>query len=320
MSRHGAGVAAERSAVHRRGPSGGDRNIGAWNSGPGTINVGGHAVGMHRPAPAAAAGASAGTPPPADIGILTVLPVETSAVVEVLRRACAYRTGQLPGGAQVHQAHVPTDEGQLRVVAMQTLNPGQRSATVAYQQLRRHFAPPVVLLVGIAGGIGTRVDIGDVVLADEVIYYDSRRETGSGVRRRGQEQRVTSVLRHRLDEFLRVHGEFCEIAPGYLVPVRRGPIGSGEAVPADRASDIRRYLLDFNDKTLAVETEAAGVAQAFHEEVGTDRTLRGWLTIRGISDLADAHKGDGYHRLAAQHAAAVLERLLPFLRLSDAAQ
>jgi len=58
------------------------------------------------------------------------------------------------------------------------------------------------------------------------------------------------------------------------------------------------------------------VGQAFYEEIGSE-PASGWLTIRGISDLADRDKGHGLHQLAADHAAAVMDRLLPMLADPD---
>ena len=64
-----------------------------------------------------------------------------------------------------------------------------------------------------------------------------------------------------------------------------------------------------------METEAGGVGQAFYERIDEERSVRGWLTIRGISDLADKHKGYDRHQFAAQRAALVMDRLLPLLNL-----
>jgi adenosylhomocysteine nucleosidase len=95
--------------------------------------------------------------------------------------------------------------------------------------------------------------------------------------------------------------------------VRPGPIGSGEAVVAFEGSEIRRYLTGFNDKTLALETEAGGLAQAFYETAGTAAAGPGWLAIRGISDQAGAAKDDAYHDIASWHAAGIFRQLLPYL-------
>jgi adenosylhomocysteine nucleosidase len=178
---------------------------------------------------------------------------------------------------------------------------------------------PLILLVGIAGGIRGDVEIGDVVIADEVIYYDARRETEHGPRRRGQSQPMAPVMRHRLHEFFRRYGNGLPLDDGGRVRIVRGPIGSGDAVVTDANSDIIDFLRRFNEKTVAVETEAGGLGQAFYEHIDTERALRGWLTIRGISDHADRLKGHDRHRFAADRAALVMDRLLPLLRLVEPA-
>ncbi|WP_207919404.1 hypothetical protein, partial [Micromonospora sp. KC207] len=83
------------------------------------------------------------------------------------------------------------------------------------------------------------------------------------------------------------------------------------------SSDVRPWLAEVHEKTLAVESEAVGVAQAFYEEIDSDHELRGWMTVRGVSGRADRHKGHADHRLAARHAALAVERLLPYLRLAE---
>ncbi len=290
-------------------------NIGAYATTGGTVNVSGNAVGTANYAPARRPAPRPRPRSRVDIGILTVLTEELQAVVEVLERYPNYRIEQLPHGAEAHLAEVPAGDGPLRVVAVQTLAPGPRSAAVAFQQLQEAYQPPIVLLVGIAGGIRPGLAIGDVVIGEEVVYYDARRETPEGPARRGQSQPMSPVLRHRLNAFFRRYGTSIAISPGEAVRLYRGPIGSGDAVVTDADSDIIAWLRRFNEKILAVETEAGGVGQAFYEHVDEDRTLTGWLTIRGISDLADRHKGHDRHRFASDRAALVMDRLLPLLKL-----
>lgn len=297
-----------------------EQNIGAYAASGGTVNVGGDATGAvfgrDRTGRRRAARSRR-----ADVGVLTVITEELAAVVDVLEHHRDYRSFQVSGGVQAYTAEVPAEGGNLRVAAMQTLDRGPRSAAVAYDRLQTEFAPSVVLLVGIAGGIHPSLEIGDVVIADQVIYYDARRETEDGPRRRGQSHPMAPALRHRLNEFFRRYDAAVPVdsgAPGEVVQIRRGPIGSGDAVVTDGDSDIIDFLRRFNEKTLAVETEAGGVGQASYEHIDAERALHGWLTIRGISDLADRKKGYDHHKLAARHAALVMDRLLPLLRLSEA--
>jgi adenosylhomocysteine nucleosidase len=286
----------------------GSVNIGALATGSGTVCAG-SAVGRQW------IGAEPDRPGPrrrADVAVLTVLTEELRAVVEVLRRHGNFRSAPLPGGSQLYAAEVRADGADLRVVATQALEPGPQSAAAAYRRLRDAVRPSVVLLVGVAGGIRSDLVVGDVVIGDEIIYYDARRETVAAARRRGKSHSTTPALRHRVNEFFLRYGSTIAVRRGVQVRVFRGPIGSGSAVVTDTGSDIVRFLRRFNEKTLAVETEAGGVGQAFYEEIGSE-PASGWLTIRGISDLADRDKGHGCHQLAADHAAAVMDRLLPML-------
>jgi adenosylhomocysteine nucleosidase len=291
---------------------GADRNIGAFARSHGTVNVGGNAIGAQYGADRRPRRVRR-----ADIGILTVLTEELTAVVDMLQSHSEFRTGQQPGGWQTFHAQVAAEDRMLSVVATQTLDRGPRSAAVAFNRLQDTFRVPLVLLVGVAGGIRPGLRIGDVVIADEVIYYDARRETADGPRRRGQSQPMSPALRHRMNEFFRRYRGGVPLPEGGSVRVVRGPIGSGDAVVTDADSDIVSFLRRFNEKTVAVETEAGGVGQAFYEQIDHETGLRGWLTVRGISDLADAAKRHDRHQIAADRAALVTDRLLPLLNLVE---
>lgn len=77
----------------------------------------------------------------------------------------------------------------------------------------------------------------------------------------------------------------------------RGRIATGNAVIQD--STRRDQIRDQCNGALCVETEAAGVDAS-----------RSCLVIRGISDYADSHKGDGWRLYAAGNAAVFARELL----------
>lgn len=256
----------------------------------------------------------------ADVGILTVLPVEQRAVVEALRRLPGYRWDRPSTvGPRVHRVEVGPPGQQVRVAAMQMVDRGPDAAGVAHLQLVQALSPDVVLLVGIAGGVRPGISIGDVVLSDTVVRYDPRRVAEDGVHHRGDTYVVTAAVRHRLNEFMVETGGEVAGPQGEVIRVRQGPIGSGSAVITDPRSEDRDWLLHVNEKLLAVETEAAGMAQAFYQVTGPTPRPFGWVTVRGVSDNADAAKGHEHHELASRHAAAVTMELLPYLRFSERA-
>lgn len=75
------------------------------------------------------------------------------------------------GGASAYTATV----SGVEVVATRT-GIGTRAATIAAEQLLRAGGVEHLVVVGIAGGVGTRVQIGDVVVPDRVLDASTGRE------------------------------------------------------------------------------------------------------------------------------------------------
>lgn len=250
----------------------------------------------------------------ADIGIITVISAETSAVRQMLN----LRTEQV-GGLNFDVGTIDARGRLVTIAATRALAQGQESTMVAFNHLRECFDPAIVILTGIAGGIHPDARLGDVVVATRVIYYDLRKETPAGTLHRGQERQAPAIIGHAVNLFFTDHGEPASLPTEgpenarSIVRVLTGPIGSGNAVIADRDSRILKYLAQFNDKILAVDMEAGGLSHAHHEGLVTSARPLGWLVVRGISDDASVDKNDEHHHLAARNAAFVLRELIPYL-------
>jgi len=207
-----------------------------------------------------------------DVAVLTLLDREMRAVRSALQQMYDFHERHLSHGLLAPEAWLPAPGGRpIRVTAVQT---HADVAGLAYRGLVDECRPPVVLLVGVAAGAAhPAIEVGDVVLSNEVLTPGGRF--------------VSPPLRHRLDTF------FATVPAEQWRPgddsyrVHRGPLGS-EAVP----------------RVLAVETSATA---ALHDAVRRDAGLHGWLTVRGIADGFS-----GYDR-AARHAAEVMAMLLPHL-------
>jgi adenosylhomocysteine nucleosidase len=145
----------------------------------------------------------------ADVGIVTVITEEAAAVRSVL------------GLEPVDVSGLSFDVGTLQirgkpvtVAATRALAQGQESAITAYGRLCGHFAPAVIALTGIAGGIHRDVRLGDVVVATRVICYDLRKETPAGTLYRGQERQAPAIIGHAVNEFFTANGEPAELSIG----------------------------------------------------------------------------------------------------------
>lgn len=240
----------------------------------------------------------------ADLGIITIKPLET--------RAVRAQLGLRPEQAGDLRFDRGTVDG-LRIAALTAHQQGNRSVIMACQHLQRVFNPPVIALTGIAGGIHPDVDLGDVVIATSVIYYDLRKHTNAGVQHRSQERSTAAFIGNAVTNFFVDHDEPAPFDSGFRA--HPSPIGSGEVVVAEQESEIVRHLQAYNDKILALDMEAGGLAQAFHEQ-GGDNRARGWVVVRGISDRAGPDRHNGHHEAAARNAATVLRTLLPYLKIN----
>lgn len=284
-----------------------------------------------RPSPTRTSSASSESGPQKDIGIVTILPVETRAILDELglerprkREGLFFSTGD-----------VSTESGTASVVATQTLGPGQRSVMSALDHLRHHYSPHLWVLVGIGGGLGNTPAhsgeeaessptgggrIGDVIVSTRIVYYDSRKITaGDRVQRRGEERQAPARVVHAVNAYFTDQGEPAVIrgrVEGHRkrsFEVHHGLIGSGEAVIAHEDSEVRHWLKHYNDKILAVDMESGGLSQFWQENSVRGEGNPDWVVVRGISDGADAQKNDDAHALAAHNAAHVVREMLPYL-------
>ncbi|MFI2235890.1 phosphorylase family protein [Streptomyces chrestomyceticus] len=252
-----------------------------------------------------------------DIGVVTILSEELRSVIDELN----LERHKEPGGLYFYRGKHTVSESSFRIVATQSQSQGQRSAMAALENLRRHYNPRLWALVGVGGGIhDEHARIGNVIVSTDIVYYENRKINPHGdVRRRGEHRQAPAPVVHAVNAFFADHGTPARIY-GQLsahaseeFEVYPGVIGSGEAVVADRESDIRSYLTDYHEKVLAVDMEAGGLSQYWQENSVHGEINPGWIVIRGVSDNADAEKGHGYHELASRNAAHILRNLLPYL-------
>ncbi|NMO57578.1 5'-methylthioadenosine/S-adenosylhomocysteine nucleosidase [Actinoplanes sp. TBRC 11911] len=225
--------------------------------------------------------------------ILTALNVEYDAVHKRLSRAKAHW----------HPAGTRFETGRLRPTGCRAVlalvGKGNQAAAVLAERAIAEFAPSAVLFVGVAGALRDGVGLGDVVVASHVYSYHGGRAEDDGVRARPRSWEISHPAAQLAQHLIRAGGWL----PGTCPKVHFGPIAAGEVVHDSRVSEQARWVRQHYNDALAIEMEAAGVAQAGH----LNRSLP-VVVIRGVSDLADGSKkstdGEIWQVRAADHAAA----------------
>nr|WP_218903213.1 5'-methylthioadenosine/S-adenosylhomocysteine nucleosidase [Streptomonospora nanhaiensis] len=217
-------------------------------------------------------------------------------------------------GPEVHRHErgtrfeVGTLAGTKCRVALGLTGKGNHPAAVLAERAIQRFSPVAVLFVGVAGALWDATPLGDVVMATHVYAYHGGTSEDDGLKAR---PRVWE-LAHEISQVAAHVGRTGDWAPpaepGHRPPrVHFGAIAAGEIVQNSRISHEARWIRKTYNDALAIEMEAAGVAQAGHLN-GSPVAI-----VRGISDRADGTKstdGDGtWQPRAAANAAAFAARL-----------
>lgn len=164
---------------------------------------------------------------------------------------------------------------------------GRVNSAIATSRLLDRFSPGAIFLVGIAGGFSkSGVSLGDIIVARRIIDYETRRLTDDGEEFRLKYFDADSDLlaaAHGVQKTDWIH--LAQYPPRIDPKVHIGSVLSGDKILAseDRASSFLRLGPDL----VGIEMEGAGVAAAASRGTGSR-----FLMIRGVVDLANAHKRD----------------------------
>lgn len=258
----------------------------------------------------------------ADVGIITVVPDELKGIKPHLEAHRGFRQIQ-KNQTYYYEATLPsaTKGSPHLVVCRRQTQMGQFSTAAAYRDIVADYNPKFLVLLGIGGALHSSVNLCDVVIATDIVYYEPKAITEDGTKRRPVVYRTPANIL-KVAQLLFHEGDCPKIetnhidAPQGEFRLHSGLIASGESVVKSKESDIRIYLSDMHDKILAVDMEAAAFAHQFFErrEKGRNRdNTQGFLVIRGISDHANHEKDDRRRVCAASHAMVVLKQLLSVL-------
>ncbi|MEU4794954.1 5'-methylthioadenosine/S-adenosylhomocysteine nucleosidase [Streptomyces sp. NPDC023327] len=184
-------------------------------------------------------------------------------------------------------------------VALGLTNKGNHSAAVIAERAIQEFSPVAVLFVGVAGALWDATRLGDVVVASHVYAYHGGTSEDDGLKARPRAWEAPHGI-SQLASYLARSDDWADPTPGDEdgPQVRFGAIAAGEIVQNSRISAEAKWIRQHYNDALAIEMEAAGVAQAGHLS-GAPVAI-----VRGISDRADGTKNSAEDRNWQPRAAA----------------
>ncbi|MEU4369230.1 5'-methylthioadenosine/S-adenosylhomocysteine nucleosidase [Micromonospora chersina] len=243
--------------------------------------------------------------------ILTALDLEYAAVRKHLTELRLHR----------HRAGTRFEVGRIGRtgcrVALGLVGKGNHPAAVLAERAIAEFSPTAALFVGVAGGLWPNIRLGDVVVGTKIYAYHGGTSEDDGLKARPKAWEIP----HEADQIahhVARSDDWARELPGTTPTVYFGPIAAGEIVQDSAVSDQARWVRQHYNDAVAIEMEAAGVAQAGHLNHALPVVV-----VRGISDRADGSKtttdGENWQPRAAAHAAAFAAALAQELVTETAA-
>jgi ankyrin repeat protein/nucleoside phosphorylase len=252
---------------------------------------------------------------PVDFLVVAPLPEERAALLSLLEGNMKLPPSEADirvyYGARVGGLFPDGTEVSYTVVVTSPNNMGHTEAANVTGDGVRRWDPRYVVLVGIAGGIGDEVRLGDVLISDQIVDYELQkvRPGGPGIRwqvHRADPRLVAAAQHFHEPGWARA---VAESRPAGGDPfVHFGPICTGNKVLAD--GTLAEQYRDVWEKLIGVEMEAGGAASATFQAA----VAPGFFMVRGVSDLANADKDAGptrdWRSYACKIAAAYLVALI----------
>lgn len=226
----------------------------------------------------------------ADILAITALPEEyraATAELGIILRSERSRT----------EIKDTTDSPWLVELVLVSSMGSVQAALETNDSLRRTKAAHVVLL-GIAAGVPGEINLGDVILPEQICYYESLKVTNEG-------ELEAPIWKSTNADVRRAASVFPMITKtgDWSVNINTGSIlASGEKVVA--SDEFREKVRRAHRKLAAIDMESYGVACA------AERRHSSLTVIKGVSDFADSSKNYEYHSLAASNSARVFHFLV----------
>ena len=240
-----------------------------------------------------------------DICIITPLPEESKKLEEKLLKNNARKIGKYGGNEATYRSFTFWHYRNYIICTHILSRMGQLESLAATKDVINLLKPKYIVIFGIAGGNKDKVDIGDVVVSDQVFYYEMAK--------------IKNGIKYLRPIVYEISGKILQPIINFIsnynksnIKVHIGTIASGDKVISDE--QFQEEIYKFHSAILAFEMEAAGAAK-----VSRDVEIE-FLTIRGISDLADKRKDDNYRNIALENAATFLVDFIseePFIPLHN---
>lgn len=214
--------------------------------------------------------------------------------------------------------YLEIDGKNIKVVYSNANQIGMVATSSLTIKMINNFAPKYIVMTGITGGTRSdKMNFGDIIVAS--CSWDYR--AGKDVAKENDKYHLNTIDQKSVDSTMigycrRLQSDIATLRlikdgfkqgskPETELKLLIGPVVSGASVVTD--SDIVQDVLNNQDRNvLGIEMEIYGMYYAASWAMNPKPKF---LAIKSVSDFADQHKGDEYHKYASYTSAKVFEVL-----------
>ena len=249
-----------------------------------------------------------------DVAVICALKEELEYVKEVIHETVEYVVQDEE--LIFYVGWLRSKEKKISVVAVSPGQKGMSAAATLTTKVIHDFIPRYVVMTGIAAGLKSKVNMGDVVVAQYAWDYGAGKEVvenGRAVHKNTIEQiaidtQMETWVSRLADDSVRlaqIAADFKHKKPNYMLQLHCGPVATGAAVIAniDKVKEIQNQIRDVT----AIEMEVYGVYYAAKWAIAPKPHF---VAVKSVCDFADAEKDDDYHDYAAYTSAKVFQCLV----------
>lgn len=188
---------------------------------------------------------------------------------------------------------------KLKIAIVSLSEMGNAECGIKTTRVIDEIKPKSIILFGLAGAIGEKVEIGDIIIPENIYYYETKKILENQENNRNKILSSDSFLLNSFKNFYRERKEDLKKFQG--INVKFGTIAVGEKIIASES--FKTELLQYDTKILALEMESYG----FYLSTLQHLSKTSYLTFRVISDMADSKKNDAFRSPVLEKAAKLLK-------------
>lgn len=251
-----------------------------------------------------------------DIGIICALKKELD---YVLKLNFDWESERIPydSGALYFKTTSVINGKQIKIICTTPNQMGITDSTIATMKMIDYYKPRCIFMLGIMGGIKSKVNMGDIVFANPCYSHESGKytedadkniifhPTSTHVNSSVNLSSIANELSYNNQFFKDIHDQYSGNKPETIPNLHIGPISSGNAVIANES--ILDGIIKNERNLLGIDMEIYGLYRACY----LSKIPRpDFIAFKSVSDYADHTKADDIQAYCSYISSKTLEYLL----------